>query len=220
MCELVSSADVDLHFLDGPIECEPEASVAEQFDGPYRRFLARDAAHSNDHWRLDSVQPVMLTTSPEHVAREMRARNAAPIQISRACDYVQDHLDRHTQQPFDGVLGFSEGASVAASLILHQADQRKEPFKFAIFICGLSATTYAEERLVLSDETSLRIRIPTAHVLGAKDPVRQLSLTLFNLCDPSLATMFDHGKGHTIPWGAATEKMATEIRQVIRRSQL
>lgn len=42
-----------------------------------------------------------------------------------------------THGPFDGVMGFSQGAAIAASILLHcEAEQKASPFRFAIFICS------------------------------------------------------------------------------------
>lgn len=53
--------------------------------------------------------------------------------------------------PYDGVIGFSEGAALAASTILSRSDG-PPPFKFAVFIC--SALTFAPSKEIGVDETS------------------------------------------------------------------
>jgi hypothetical protein len=54
-------------------------------------------------------------------------------------DYVQSVID--DEGPFDGVMGFSEGAAIATSLLIqHEIDHPKDPppFNFAIiFSCGI-----------------------------------------------------------------------------------
>lgn len=45
----------------------------------------------------------------------------------------------------------------------------------------------------------LKIRIPTVHVYGRKDPRLPASVQLAGLCDPYIRTIFDHGGGHEIP---------------------
>jgi len=45
----------------------------------------------------------------------------------------------------------------------------------------------------------LKIKVPTIHVYGAKDPRRPASLQLAYLCDSSKRKIFDHGGGHDIP---------------------
>ncbi|KAH8681663.1 serine hydrolase FSH [Xylariales sp. PMI_506] len=45
----------------------------------------------------------------------------------------------------------------------------------------------------------LRIRIPTAHVFGSKDPRLPAGVQLAGMCDPYLKKVYDHGGGHEIP---------------------
>lgn len=45
----------------------------------------------------------------------------------------------------------------------------------------------------------LKIRIPTVHVYGRKDPRLPASVQLAGLCDPYIRKVYDHGGGHEIP---------------------
>jgi pimeloyl-ACP methyl ester carboxylesterase len=57
--------------------------------------------------------------------------------IRSALDVLQDIIEE--DGPFDGVIGFSQGAALAASLLLYhqlQTPQKPLPFKMAIFIAG------------------------------------------------------------------------------------
>ena len=142
--------------------------------------------------------------------------------LSRACDFVQQYVEQHDGDPFDGVLGFSEGASIAASLILRQRREKGTSlFKFAIFICCTVPPLRSDRKeILLADETSERIDIPTAHIVGSKDPGYQGGRAVYNLCNQSSASIFDHGGSHTIPWDlASTRGIAKEIRAVTERSQ-
>ncbi|KAL8707780.1 MAG: hypothetical protein Q9220_007232 [cf. Caloplaca sp. 1 TL-2023] len=160
-----------------------------------------------------------FSASPEDLAREVRQRGMTGVQSAEACDIIQRGIREHPHAPFDGILGFSEGASLAASLILRTATQgQPDPFKFAIFICSVLVCHFDARDVLLADETSMRITIPTAHITGARDPGRPTSMTLYNLCDPSCASLYQHSKGHTIPWGPAVKDMAQEILAVIERS--
>ena len=126
-------------------------------------------------------------------------------------DIVED------EGPFEGVLGFSQGAGVAASLLFEQALQpepeRPEPlFKFAVFIGGtqpwdIYSTTskYGNElhplRPLYADKYSARIDIPTAHIMGRKDSYRESAKSLLALCNPRKAKVYDHQGSHTVPRG-------------------
>lgn len=45
----------------------------------------------------------------------------------------------------------------------------------------------------------LKIKIPTVHIFGSRDPRFPASLQLAHICDPSVRKMFDQGGGHDIP---------------------
>lgn len=66
--------------------------------------------------------------------------------------------------------------------------------------------------------TSARIRIPTVHIYGAKDPRWPSGIQLAEFCDDKVE--FDHGGGHDIPRATAvSNKIADMIKQVIGRVQ-
>ncbi|KAI4149384.1 MAG: hypothetical protein LQ340_004663 [Diploschistes diacapsis] len=64
-----------------------------------------------------------------------------PAVLLRRVAAAHKHLQYliKTKGPFDGVLGFSQGAALAASLLLHHqinSPDQPAPFKAAIFICS------------------------------------------------------------------------------------
>lgn len=89
-------------------------------------------------------------------------------------DSAQEALDylyriMREQGPFDGIIGYSEGATVAATLILHE-QRRFEThgippmFKCALFFAGWPPLNPDMDALVLADESDLTISIPTCHI--------------------------------------------------------
>ncbi|KAL9036891.1 MAG: hypothetical protein Q9180_004037 [Flavoplaca navasiana] len=139
---------------------------------------------------------------------------------ARAYDLLEQQIEQHPDAPFYGVLGFSEGCSVASSLMLRRATRGKAPiFNFAIFFCAISAFQFDTPGAILADNCRKRINVPTLHAVGARDPALLSSLALYNLCNQDLAVLYDHGKGHTIPWVPTTEQFANRIRECIRRAQ-
>ena len=46
---------------------------------------------------------------------------------------------------------------------------------------------------------SVRIGVPSAHILGAKDPLYELSATMVEMCDPNVSLKHEHGFGHEFP---------------------
>lgn len=125
--------------------------------------------------------------------------------------------------PFDGVLGFSQGAALAASLIIHHSKTRpQEPalFKIAVFICGAAPWDPAGTQRI-ARENAHPIMIPTANIVGNLDPLHPESLKLFDLCEPSQASFYDHGLGHQVPFQVVhTEQMARVILEAIAKTKL
>ena len=214
--ELRKTLELDLCFVDGPTRAPAVMGIAELYEGPFYRFYDEDAPHlARIVEGLVKVDPEEGST-PEEYMRKLRQHGLLDLSPTRACDFVEKYAAQWEEGFFDGILGFSEGASVAASLLFRQAAQKvKSQFKFAIFLCGLTPQS-EDSGAILADRFSARISIPTAHILGSRDPLYQASLTLFNLCDGQSSRMYDHGKGHTIPWDSrATQAIAYEIQQVI-----
>ena len=195
--------------------------IAEQYEGPYYRYLDSEAPYTaQTPGASESLSP--QARSPKDFPGGLREVGLRDVGLSKACDFIQHYVEQHDGDPFDGVLGFSEGASVAASFILRQCAQTgTSPFKFAIFICCQVPPLRLDiEDTTLADETVERIDIPTAHIVGSKDPGYQGGRALYNLCNQSSATIFDHGGAHTIPWDlVSTRRIAKDIRSVGERSQ-
>lgn len=155
-----------------------------------------------------------------------------------ALDYLYGIMEE--DGPFDGIIGYSEGATVAATLILHE-QRRFEThgippmFKCALFFAGWPPMTPELDTLVLADESDLIITIPTCHIskfyhsfskysrcffflltdisVGSLDPYLAGSVALYNICDMDTAYLFDHAKGHTLPRDKDTVK---ELGDIIR----
>ena len=123
-----------------------------------------------------------------------------PTSILQAVDDLSAYVS--TEGPFDGVMGFSQGAALAAMLLAR--DTSSVPFSFAIFLCaGLPFCEASLRKGVLRhlDATVDRelIRVPTAHIVGAKDDALEASLGLRDLCYGRVRGFFDHGAGHEVP---------------------
>jgi predicted esterase len=133
--------------------------------------------------------------------------------MSRLVEMVDNDLE------IEGVIGYSEGAEIAASLILEEQRLSQEfgripRLKCAVFICGWPPKDPVTGNIVLADDHDGEvIKIPTCHVVGAADPFLDGSMALYNICDPDTADLFDHGGGHVIP---RTKETLTDLSEVIR----
>jgi hypothetical protein len=69
--------------------------------------------------------------------------------------------------PFEGIIGYSEGATIAALLLTelqrHEEEGRLPMFKCAVF-ARLPPMTPDAEYMVLSDQSDLMIEVPSRHV--------------------------------------------------------
>ena len=71
--------------------------------------------------------------------------------------------------PFDGIIGYSEGATMAATLLLHEQRRARKKgvpsmFKYAIFFAGWPPVDPDTYGMILSDESEDMIEIPTCHI--------------------------------------------------------
>ena len=108
------------------------------------------------------------------------------------------------QGPFHGIIGYSEGAHVGASLLLDcerqsQSTGSKNPLTHAIFFSGWPPCDPETADCVLSDEVGQIIQGHTMHILGSTDPFIHGGLALYDICNEDNAWIFDHGKGHLVP---------------------
>jgi uncharacterized protein (DUF924 family) len=101
-----------------------------------------------------------------------------------------------TQGPFDGVVGFAQGGTLAAVLAAMQPHPVLS-FRFAICVSSFPARAEALARYMQPGS----ITLPTIHVLGLNDilvtPDR--SLRLYEMWDQAHATLVRHPGGHFVP---------------------
>jgi hypothetical protein len=124
--------------------------------------------------------------------------------VHECYEYIRDTIEE--DGPFDGVVGFSQGAAAAATALLysqHLDCSAPSLFKFAIFLCATNAldaskTTELSEEVMEAKDVLLP-PIPTVHVVGQKDDVRAQSLALHALADEQYARLITHEGGHSIP---------------------
>ncbi|KAH8817120.1 DUF341 domain protein [Xylogone sp. PMI_703] len=150
----------------------------------------------------------------------------SPQSIQKAYGLLYDLIEECG--PFDGVMGFSQGGSLAASFLLHHMETCpsqpvEELFRFAIMICSGNPfdARGVQTRRYHPDQDNLRISIPTVHIVGRGDDEYSRQLLLHCLCDARRSTVYDHGGGHEIPRRAAAVKgMTAAICRVIGEAYL
>ena len=167
-----------LCFADGPFVCDPGPGMIPMYKdfGPFRRWLR----WLPEHAELDARTTTDLIN--RHVMQAMEEDNA--------CGATGEWV---------GVLGFSQGAKIAASLLFMQQKQTEQlgkgraafNFHFAVILAGRAPLVSLDPRLITSplladpgqstmaferfpDEHNCEdqdhiLRLPTVHVHGQQD---------------------------------------------------
>lgn len=179
------------HFLEGEVDSDPGPGIAGFYDGPYYSYyrFPRTFSHKDDD---DS-------------------------DILEAYGLLYETIALHG--PFDGVLGFSHGGTLAAGFMIHHAKMSPQDpplFRCAIFVNSLPPFRMHPGRHPVIDEgLEGYIKIPCVSIAGAKDPLFDCSLALHRICDPQSSTFVVHGKGHDVPTDRKNVSiMAVAIRKL------
>ena len=131
-------------------------------------------------------------------------------------------METSPEGPFDGIIGFSEGALVAADVILHQAKtDPPHPLKVGIFVCGAPPWDYANHKSLLSDESEERISVPTLSIVGTKDVIAKAGNALFDACEKGRGVLMEWDGGHEVPRAVdVKDKMVQKVRRTINRARM
>ena len=147
-----------------------------------------------------------------------------PTSASSILDTLEE-LEAHIadatvdDQPYDGVIGFSHGSCLAATLLLRAAAaQRPLPFKVAIFLSpGMALDPVALEagEVEMFRGTGARIGIPTAHVWGENDRAAPgQGKLLSQLCEVGSRSTAVHSVGHSVPGPKEKRDLDAAVRAV------
>lgn len=101
--------------------------------------------------------------------------------------------------PFDGILGFSQGAGFAGALCnyIEELVPGHPPFKFGIFYSGFRLKAPFNQHFY----ENKKITVPTMHVLGTLDTIvsEERTMALYELCDEKTRKLLKHPGGHYVP---------------------
>lgn len=142
-------------------------------------------------------------------------------------------LERYlaTDGPFDGIIAFSQGASLATAILVDESRLQRSGLRCGIFFCGrlpfvdvdvdveapTGSSRYRHATAVPPGGTDLRIDIPTAHIWGAEDSIEPgQGLALNELCHSGRRYGHIHRGGHEVP-GAKDKDDLVESANAIRR---
>ena len=121
--------------------------------------------------------------------------------ITEAYEQLLDVIE--TDGPFDAVIGFSHGGTLACGFIAHWTKQHpyeNPPFRCAVFFNSLPPFVVGRDgEFVFEMGLKGCVNIPTLHVVGREDFIYEHSLKLYQVCEEKSATLILHEKGHEIP---------------------
>ncbi|KAL8857427.1 MAG: hypothetical protein Q9178_006054 [Gyalolechia marmorata] len=207
--------------VDGKHPAPPPRGYHEYF-GPPPHFTFHTAVPIEDLERDGISQDIeQIGDTPEDTVR-----NVLPMDLIYAASKNWEDLDwlneiLETEGPFQAVLGFSHGASVAATLLENetrraQAQGLPSMFKLGIFFGGVPPYNVVDGGMFLADVDGIKFNLPTLHIIGSADPMVDLSLALYNLCDSNKARIFDHGRGHQLVWKkTVVQDLCKVLREMI-----
>lgn len=151
-----------------------------------------------------------------------------PDQFRRTYQDLRDFFQAHG--PFFGLMGFSEGASVAATVLIQDMRQHGGSLgiKCGIFFCGVPPLDLGLERGSNSgncgeirpfEETvdGVLLRLPTAHVWSRSGDVHPgMGQGLVALCEKGVREEVPHDLGHDIPGAQSNVAWKETIRAIER----
>ena len=170
MKELESDQSASFHFIQGPYEVETPVGYEDFFGGPpYHRFIIPSDTDVQSTDVIERIRDFPQLETPEMTMRALMTYGVAKTDDSAryTLQYLYDIMEK--EGPFDGIMGYSEGATIAGTLLLHEQmreelEGRLPMFKCALFFGGWPPMTPTLDGLVLSDESDLTIEVPTTHI--------------------------------------------------------
>ena len=192
---------------------------------PHLRFLESSRPGATDEQLHETARHAPEGLTPEDQYRYVERR--LPPKESHLLARVMSDIQRKFEEegPFDCMLGHSEGASIAATFLVHGTAGSAPgkggivPPKCAVFMNGAVPHTADGKGWLLADECGVLIRIPTCHVVAYNDAMVDQAVALYHLCDEEVAVMVDHGRGHAIPRDARSCRlMVRAIRDMMERT--
>lgn len=132
--------------------------------------------------------------------------------LERSIEYLKTVFSQ--KGPFDGILGFSQGAAMAALVGAHREELKGDiDFRFVILCSGFSVNMagYAEGS----------INCPSLHIFGHKEGKDrqidcQASMQLASLFESGCSVIIEHDSGHIIP---TRSPYIGHIKDFLRRFQ-
>ncbi|KAK2813767.1 hypothetical protein FQN50_000165 [Emmonsiellopsis sp. PD_5] len=219
---------------------DPQSTNQFINEHPIQAAIRYELGDSHDYEFVEGCVPWSMApeTKPHHPTTSLSPTTTftyynptSPPSIHRALTDLQSYLE--TEGPFDGLIGFSIGASLAASFIAHKP-AAELPVKCAILIspappvCPLALNQGEGDIRVLDPLVDGEvIEIPTAVVWGSEDGFLEAygGGSVVGLCRRGKVVEYVHGGGHEVPGSggvgglSGTVKMIRRVIDMVRREE-
>ncbi|KAI0167250.1 duf341 domain-containing protein [Pestalotiopsis sp. NC0098] len=239
VAEVEEDGDAAFVWTQGTYAATPPDGFKDFFGGgPHYRFFDYGGHQAFDI--LEKIRDFPEGSSAEETMRQLMGDGASHTaeSVRRALQVLIDIIDADPDievslasgtynctyaNMLKGILGYSEGATTAASLVLEERRRlqdtgRPRRIKRAVFFAGWPPLSLQDGKVqvLLADQSESVIDIPTLHVIGCNDPYILGAMALYNMCDEDTAEIFDHGKGHTVPRDRRTvHELGDAFRRVV-----
>ncbi|KAF7176940.1 hypothetical protein CNMCM7691_004365 [Aspergillus felis] len=221
---------IDFDFIDGCYPSTAAAGIDLFYPAPYYSF-----------WEDDSPEAIQETCTWLKGLIAQRGPYDAVMMFSQGCSLGAAMLLLHQAQdptqppPFkaaificggpplkllDGI-GFEISDTVKERDRLGREALARQAHSASILARGSARWTGEASVGGAVDEEELReeirgpfkVRIPTVHVYGSRDPRYAAGVHLSGICEPAKRRVFDHGGGHEIP---RTDQVSRRIADLVR----
>lgn len=155
----------------------------------------------------------------------------SPLSALKALNDLRDYL--LTEGPFDGVLAFSQGANLAAMHAIRESQRDYETdtpslstFRLLVLLSAsvvhdpVAFEKRGEIKALSSFASGELIQIPTVHIWGGLDAMKEESAVSSKLFSGDLSTVFVHSGAHDIPAKHDITEAVKAMRRGIFTTQL
>lgn len=197
------------------------SSSREWYHGTYRQVCAR--SWNDCLLRSLTLIELAILSSPsnQHYAYY---DITSPETFIAALDRLEAYIEE--EGPFEGVMAYSQGAGLAAMLLVRRQylqPHKQLPFKCAIFFSPVQVydpVAYVERGEVnVLDHVApgmCALSIPVVIIYGEKDERKEECRRIQAICNPDLLSVFLHQGGHEVP-GIGAKSGLLETVKMARR---
>ncbi|KAI1904442.1 hypothetical protein AGOR_G00005690 [Albula goreensis] len=191
---------VEWVYMTAPHSVPQRTEVVQEQD---QKEMAKDEEDSRGWWFSD-----------------VQARSFNAGQVCEASLGLEESLEAVKKAvkelgPFDGILGFSQGAALVAMVCALQEHNVPSDFqfRFAILVAGFRSACAQHEKFY----TGTTLTIPSLHVFGQKDNVISDSLSRELLPRFENPMVLTHPGGHFVPAASAHRQTYQEFLSRFRK---